>query len=96
MMNPLSEHGEILFAFSSTSSAIQAEQQLLAAGLPVGVMPLPSSIRAGCGICLRLPGAVAGKAQAVLRAQGIYEYALYLRHVQDGVSTYTPLEGDAR
>lgn len=81
---------ELLFAFTSTSTAIAAEAALLDAGLPVQVMNLPSAIQAGCGICLRLPVALGGQGQAALRTVALTEYALYLRQVQNGQSHYTP------
>jgi len=44
---------EYIITFSNTSSAIAAEQYLLESKLSVTVLPLPSRIRAGCGICLK-------------------------------------------
>lgn len=43
-----------ILTFPSTHMAIYAEKALLQAGFSVGVMPLPSSIKAGCGIALRV------------------------------------------
>ncbi|MCL2249947.1 MAG: DUF3343 domain-containing protein [Oscillospiraceae bacterium] len=45
---------EIVIAFNSTNIAIKAEASLLEQGENVSVMPLPSQIKAGCGICLRV------------------------------------------
>lgn len=42
-----------LAAFASAHEALLAKEALAAAGLPFYVMPLPGSIRAGCGIALR-------------------------------------------
>lgn len=43
-----------ILTFASTHAAIFAEKALLQAGYPVGVMPIPSGIKAGCGIALRV------------------------------------------
>lgn len=43
-----------LISFDSTQAAILAEGLLLAKGLKVRVMPLPSYVKAGCGICLNV------------------------------------------
>lgn len=45
---------ELVLTFAKTNYSIQGEQLLLDAGIPVKVMPLPSSIKAGCGLCLRI------------------------------------------
>ena len=45
---------EYVIAFDRTNVAIKAEQNLLERKLNVSVIPIPSTIRAGCGICLRL------------------------------------------
>lgn len=41
-----------IISFDSTQSAILAENLLLTKALKVNVMPLPSAIKAGCGIAL--------------------------------------------
>lgn len=81
---------EMVFTFSGTNSAIQAENVLLAAGLPVKVMPLPACISAGCGICLRLSLQNGERARAVLRKNGISQQQIYTRSVnnENGRSTY--------
>ena len=48
------ESNERIITFSNTHQAISAEGILLAAGFSVKVMPMPSEIAAGCGICLRV------------------------------------------
>lgn len=83
---------EILFAFENTTDAITAEQVLLSGGLPVTVMPLPGSIRAGCGICLRLPSAQISSARAALAAKNIHQYRLYTRTTSGGGSQYAPYQ----
>jgi hypothetical protein len=56
---------EYMATFSTTRDAIEAERELLAAGLAVGVMPLPGSLGAGCGICLRIRPEDLERARAV-------------------------------
>ncbi len=79
---------EVVFSFANTHGAIQAEQCLLNAALPVRVMPLPAAIRAGCGICLRLPLAKQTVALALLQASHISPQSIHIRNVNDGASTY--------
>ena len=43
-----------VITFPNTHMAILAEKYLLEGGFSVGVMPVPSSIKAGCGIALRV------------------------------------------
>ena len=76
---------EILFTFMRTHDAIQAEQLLLDAEFDVKVMSLPSSVRAGCGICLRLPPKQAERAGAALADGGILVESVWRR--EDGVYT---------
>lgn len=83
---------EIVFTFSTTSHAIAAETFLLEAGFSLQVMPLPSKIQAGCGICLRLSPTCQEKAQVVLKEHSIPIHAIYQREVQDGQSIYTKCE----
>ena len=45
---------EYIITFKNTHFAIKAEQKLLAKNLKVGVLPLPTQISAGCGICLKI------------------------------------------
>ncbi len=86
---------ELIFSFAGTHAAIQAEQCLLDAALPVRVMPLPSAIRAGCGICLRLPLRHQAAALALLRAAHILPQSFHIRSVSGGVSTYIEWKEDA-
>lgn len=50
-----------ILTFPNTHMAIYAEKVLLKAGFSVGVMPLPSSIKAGCGIALRVDDYIMSK-----------------------------------
>ena len=74
---------EYILTFKSTNLAIKGEQFLLEQKLHVGVLPLPSKIRAGCGICLRIVPDEIKSALEALDERGIDEFGLYSR-VPDG------------
>lgn len=82
-------------AFAGTSDAIKAEQALVNAGLHVRVMNLPSSIRAGCGICLRLGPDDYTTASRLLNAAGVAPQGVYERHPSPTGSTYLPVKNEA-
>ena len=68
-----------VIVFNSTNVAIKAEQCLLKQKLQVGVMPLPSQISAGCGICLRVsPDDISAALKALADVQ-ISDLVLYLK-----------------
>ena len=83
---------EYIVAFPNTHSAILAEQTLLNAGLPAGVMPMPAAISAGCGICLRLPENSAAEAYALLRQTGIPTDGWYRMERWEREASYIPWE----
>lgn len=64
-----------ILTFANTHAAIFAEKALLQAGCQVGVMPLPSGIRAGCGIALRVADYL--EAKALLQENNILVAAVY-------------------
>ena len=64
-----------ILTFANTHAAIFAEKALLQAGYSVGVMPLPSDIKAGCGIALRVADYTASK--ALLEENNIVVSAVY-------------------
>jgi len=70
---------EILLVFSSTRDAIAGERALLAATLPVKVMPIPADLSDQCGICLRLPPELLEAGQTALWAAGISIAEVYRR-----------------
>ena len=82
-------NAETVFAFAAASHAIYAEQVLLKSGYDVRIMPLPALIRAGCGLCLRLPAAKTEAAENLLKKHSITGYSVYSRTVIDGKSAYT-------
>lgn len=85
---------ETVLTLARTNETIHAERILVDAGLTIHVMPLPSAIRAGCGVCLRLPQEQLGEAVALLAQAGIPVESLYLRTMVEGRSTYSPYAGD--
>lgn len=55
-----------MLAFPNTYNAIMGETALLEAGVDVRVVPVPSSVSAGCGICLQVGAADLGRCRALL------------------------------
>lgn len=87
----MSGRAEILFTFGSTHHAIASEQALVAAGVPVRVLSLPSQIRAGCGLCLRVwPEDRQAAARALARA-GLSPQEIWQRDEGPKRARYTPL-----
>jgi hypothetical protein len=70
---------EYVITFKNTNHAIKSEQYLLREKLHATVMPLPAQVRAGCGICLRLPPEEIRKALGVLTENNVAETNLYSR-----------------
>ncbi|WP_088189352.1 DUF3343 domain-containing protein [Desulfosporosinus sp. FKA] len=64
-----------ILTFANTHAAIFAEKALLQAGYSVGVMPLPSGIKAGCGIALRVDDYIASS--EFLKKNNIIVAAVY-------------------
>ena len=81
---------EILITFDSTTAAISAEKALMDAGIAVRVMNLPSSIRAGCGISLRVEPGDAALASQILKENKLDAGELFQRTIDKGRSQYKP------
>lgn len=71
---------EILVSFETTQSAIFAEKLTMEAGIKVSIMPLPSAIKAECGMCLRMQEENLEQAEALLQRNAI----LYKKYQIDG------------
>lgn len=82
---------EYVFTFKNTNFAIKAEQLFLAEGLHVTVMPLPSQIKAGCGICLRIRPEEIRTALEVLERNPFEETGLYLKKNADQKISYSEI-----
>ena len=78
--------------FDQTTEAIRAEKLLAEAGLCPLVMPLPSQIRAGCGLCLRVKPQARELARATLASYGVRCAGWFLRRPGDRGSLYEPLK----
>jgi selenide,water dikinase len=83
---------EYIITFKNTNFAIKAEQCLLEQGLQVGVLPLPSHISAGCGICLRVNPSEIKQALKCLADHQIDELGLFSRVEEEGRFSYTGIE----
>ena len=65
-----------------------AEQALVESNYSVRVMPTPSSIRGGCGFCLRFLMEDLERAAVFLLERGIIVTEAYLREEKDGNMSY--------
>ncbi|MCL2233323.1 MAG: DUF3343 domain-containing protein [Treponema sp.] len=81
---------EYIITFKNTNFAIKAEQCLLEK-MNVGVLPLPSQISAGCGICLRVKQDEIDAALAALADREISAAGLYSRATENGRYLYEEL-----
>lgn len=84
---------ELILTFLSPGSAIAAAQTLLARKLTAKVMPLPSTIKAGCGLCLRVSPEDEQPICRLLKKQNLLIEQMYLRTVKNGISKYTKYGG---
>ena len=79
---------EYILSFRNTDSAIRAERCLLGHGVDVGVLPLPSQIKAGCGICLRVGDGAVDFALKALEGENIRDVGLFSRIGEIGRYSY--------
>ena len=84
---------EIVITFARTNETIYAERLLEEAGVSIQIMPLPSVIRAGCGLCLRLPQKQLQEATALLDQANIPVQGIYTRIAARERSTYASYTG---
>lgn len=80
---------EIVITFDTTNHAIEGESVVLEQGFSLAVMPLPSVIGAGCGICLRCSPQDITAITQTLTTNGVVWSGLYKRTVEQGRSRYT-------
>jgi len=83
---------EYIITFKNTNSAIKAEQCLMENKLQVGVAPLPSQIKAGCGICLRVKYYEIKQALKILEDKDIEGIGLFFRRTVNGSFFYTAVK----
>lgn len=84
---------EYIITFKNTNWAIKSEHYLLEENLQVKVMPLPTQISAGCGICLRIPAAEIQTALDLLSAKKVEDVGLYTRVEKDRGYSYSEVTG---
>jgi hypothetical protein len=77
---------EGIICFESVAQAIMAEQALIERKFLVKVMPTPSSIRGGCGFCLRFLPEDLENAAVFLLERGLPVTEAYLREGVDGIT----------
>ena len=82
---------EYVITFNTTNHAIKAEQCLLHQGLRVGVLPLPTQIKAGCGISLRVSPDEITQAKEILVINNINDFGLFMRSMDNGRYLYTDM-----
>ncbi|AGA70716.1 Protein of unknown function (DUF3343) [Desulfitobacterium dichloroeliminans LMG P-21439] len=82
-----------IVTFPNTHMAILAEKSLQQGGFSVGIMPIPSSIKAGCGIALRVTDAQA--AQGHLLENEIHYGEIYLAITTEKGTTYQQINSDS-
>ncbi|MDR1194309.1 MAG: DUF3343 domain-containing protein [Peptococcaceae bacterium] len=82
---------DIVFTFRSTRDAIGGEKSLLDNRLPVSIMPLPSQLGAGCGLCLRVAEADLSAARRLLAAARVAPEGVYSRRQVEDEVIYAPL-----
>lgn len=79
---------EIVFTFRATHNAILGEKTLMEGGVDVKVMPLPMTLGAGCGICLRVAEEEFPRARELLAAAGIAPQGVYEKRLSAGRAAY--------
>jgi hypothetical protein len=55
--------------FNSVSHVMKAEKLLIAAQIPIKIIPVPKSISSDCGVCIRFEEKLVEKVKAVLNNQ---------------------------
>ena len=83
---------EYIFTFNTTNIAIKAENTLLERNIEVTVMPLPSAIRAGCGISLKVESHMIGHVIEIFSQTGITEFDIYCKTIQNNQINYKKTE----
>ena len=96
MAEMIADPEEVVMAFDAATEAIRAEKLLIQAGLCPLVMPLPSRIKAGCGICLRIRPESLREAKAAFAAGQARCAGWFLRRPEKTGSTYERLGEDER
>jgi len=85
---------EYIITFKNTHFAIKAEYCLLEQRVQASVLPLPSQISAGCGICLRVGHDDIRLALKTLAEMNINEIGLFSRTPENSRFSYTEISSD--
>ena len=75
------ETRQVLFVLASATQALKGEAALRAAGVQAKLIPVPRSLTAQCGVCLRVPAGDRLAAETVLAESGT---AISAMHEVDG------------
>ena len=68
---------QVLYTFSSSHTAMEAELLCEEEGHPCRLIPLPSILSAGCGLALLCPAASRGMVAGLLRQHHLMTEGLY-------------------
>ena len=80
------ETRQVLFVLASATQALKSEAALRAAGVQAKLIPVPRSLTAQCGVCLRVPAGDRHAAEAILAESGT---AISATHEVDGAQAKT-------
>lgn len=68
---------KLIITFHQTADAMQMEKICRDRGIPGRLIPVPSSISAGCGMCWAAPPEAKAQLEAVMKEAGISPQALH-------------------
>lgn len=71
-MSGMTDENRAVFTFDSSHHAFWAEDLAREIGLPIDVIPAPSSAESKCGLALRLPAESALELENICRQEGIH------------------------
>ena len=66
-----------VIAFHTTTDAMAVESYCLSNGVPGRLIPLPTVISAGCGLCWSAPAEAGSQAISAARAAGVSPAGVY-------------------
>jgi Protein of unknown function (DUF3343) len=78
-----SQMRSVILTFATTHRAIAAEEALLTGRVSFEIVPLPSWIRSGCGLALRLPAEAVAEALEVLAGAEVTHEGLHPEREND-------------
>lgn len=84
---------DYIITFQNTNHAIKGENYLLAENIGVSVLPLPSEIKKGCGICLKVNQKDLNTVMFILNEKAIPGIVMYVKDTCDGETNYHEFKG---